>query len=317
MSEGTSAAGPPKKEKEQKGDYGWLSLQRKSGQTTRRTLTQAVYQIGREIGNELVLPDQAISRRHARILCTAEGCQIEDLSSRNKTYLNDVELPPNKPQPLTDGDMIRLGDYLLVYHMPEPEPEPEPEEAEFVLTFAEAPPPPELPSVPVAWPLPPRSSYLQYLPSFFSRDGLFDRFLMIFESILAPIEQAVDHVPLILDPRTMPTDLLPWVASWLDLTLNENWPEERRRDLIRAASDLYRWRGTRRGLSRYLEIYAGVTPELDDVLDQPQTFRVTLQAQADEPIDEELVRAIIENEKPAHTAYELSIKRRKRSKKDG
>ena len=134
-----------------------------------------------------------------------------------------------------------------------------------------------------------------------------DRFLLIFESILAPLEQLVDHIPLVLDPRTMPADLLPWVASWLDLTLNENWPESRRRDLIRSASELYRWRGTHQGLCHYLEIYAGVCPDLDDILDEAHTFRVTLRVPADQTVDEELVRAIIDAEKPAHTHYELII----------
>ncbi len=290
---------------ELKEDFGRLSLQRKSGQATRRKLTRSVYTIGRDMRNDLVLPDPAISRQHARILCSPEGCQIEDLGSQNKTYLNNAELPPNQPRPLIDGDVIRIGEYTLTYHAPEPEPEPD--DMEFVLTFAEAPPLPEIPSVPLAWPLPPRSSFLQHLPSFFTKDSLMDRFLLIFESILAPIEQTVDHTPLILDPRTLPADLLPWVASWLDLTLNENWPESRRRDLIRAASELYRWRGTRQGLSRYLEIYVGVTPELEDEVDTPHTFRVTLRVPAEQQVDEALVRAIIEAEKPAHTAYELQI----------
>jgi phage tail-like protein len=299
-----SAETPDEQEISFLGSYGWLSLRRKSGPATRRTIDQAVYRIGREIGVELVLPDPVISRNHAQILGSPEGCQIEDLGSANKTFLNDEELPPHEPRPLIEGDVIKLGDYTLTYHLPEPIVA---EEEEFVLTFAEAPPPPSIPTVPLAWPLPPRSSYLNYLPSFFSKDSLMDRFLLIFESILAPLEQLVDHIPLLLDPRTMPADLLPWVASWLDLTLNEKWPEAHRRDLIRSASELYRWRGTHQGLCRYLEIYAGVCPELDDMLDKAHTFRVTLRVPADQTVDEELVRAIIDAEKPAHTHYELII----------
>ena len=286
------------------GSYGWLSLRRKSGPATRRTIDRAVYRIGREIGVELVLPDPVISRTHAQFLGSPEGCQIEDLGSANKTYLNDEALPPHEPRPLIEGDVIKVGDYTLTYHLPEPIVA---EDEEFVLTFAEAAPLPSIPTVPVAWPLPPRSSYLNYLPSFISKDSLMDRFLLIFESILAPLEQLVDHVPLLLDPRTMPADLLPWVASWLDLTLNENWPEAHRRDLIRSASELYRWRGTRQGLCRYLEIYAGVCPEMDDMLDEAHTFQVTLRVPADQTVDEELVRAIIEAEKPAHVTYKLRI----------
>jgi len=298
---------PSAQEIQPKANYGWLSLRRKSGQEAKRTIARLEYRIGREIGNELVLPDPVISRTHARILCTDKGCQLEDLGSANKTYLNDEKLPPHEPRPLIEGDVIKIGEYTLVYHLPVPEPEPE--DAEFVLTFEEAAPPSKLPELPLAWPLPPRSSYLQHLPSFFARGGLMDRFLLIFESVLAPSVQLVDHIPLILDPRTMPADCLPWMASWLDLTLNENWPETRRRDLIRAASELYRWRGTRKGLCLYLKTYAGVTPELEEEVGQPHTFRVTLRVPADEPVDEGLVRAIIEAEKPAHTAYELVIER--------
>jgi phage tail-like protein len=287
-------------------DFGWLTLRRKSGQEARRTINRSEYRIGREIGNELTLPDPVISRDHARIRCSPEGCQIEDLGSANGTYLNDERLPANEPRTLVEGDVIRVGDYTLIYHEPQPV-EAEMDDEEFVLTFAEAEPSPDLPDVPQTWPLPPRSSYLKYLPSYFSKDSLMDRFLLIFESILAPIEQMIDHVPLVMDPHTMPADLLPWVASWLDLTLNENWPEERRRELIRAASELYRWRGTRQGMSHYLETYAGVVPEIDDQLEKPHTFAVTLRVPADQPVDEYLVRAIIEAEKPAHTAYELNI----------
>lgn len=293
-------------------DFGWLSLRRKSGQEAKRRLNQPVYRIGREIGNDLVLPDPVISRYHARILCTAEGCHIEDLGSQNRTRLNDELLQPNDPKPLIEGDLIQVGDYTLVYHLPEPIARLD--EDEFVLTFAEAPPL-EAPIVSVSWPLPPRSSYLNNLPSFFSKDYTLDRFLLIFESIMAPLNQLVDHMPLVLDPRTLPADMLQWFASWLDLTLNENWPEKRRRDLIRAASELYRWRGTQYGLSRYLEIYAGVIPEVNDDLSQPHTFRVTLRVPANQEVDESLVREIIENEKPAHTFYELVIEKTKPEEK--
>lgn len=307
MSENLPDRSEPPQEEEIRlvGSYGWLSFRRKSGPAAKRTIDRPIYRIGRKMGVELVLPDPVVSRVHAQILGAPEGCQIEDLGSQNKTYLNDQEVPPHDPQPLIEGDVIKIGDFALVYHLPESIELPEDEE--FVLTFAEAPPPPSIPDIPVAWPLPPRSSYLQYLPSFFSKDSLTDRFLLVFESIIAPLEQLIDHMPLMLDPATMQADLLPWVASWLDLTLNENWPESRRRDLISSASELYRWRGTRQGLSRYLEIYAGVTPELDDDLDEPHTFKVTLFVPADQQVDESLVRAIIEAEKPAHTTYKLQI----------
>ena len=46
------------------------------------------YTIGRESGNDIVVPDASISSRHARISRTADGFAIEDLGSRNGTFVN-------------------------------------------------------------------------------------------------------------------------------------------------------------------------------------------------------------------------------------
>jgi DNA-binding winged helix-turn-helix (wHTH) protein len=54
-----------------------------------------------------------VSRRHARILIDEGQAMLEDLESKNGTYLWErrVEVPAR----LSDGDMFRLGRQLLVY----------------------------------------------------------------------------------------------------------------------------------------------------------------------------------------------------------
>jgi phage tail-like protein len=104
--------------------------------------------------------------------------------------------------------------------------------------------------------------YLRYLPAIYQEDELMGRFLMLFESFWAPIEQQIDHLSLYFDPRMTPPDFLPWLASWINLVLDEGWPEERRRLLLRSAASLYRKRGTRRGLEEYLGIYTGGKAEI-------------------------------------------------------
>jgi phage tail-like protein len=182
--------------------------------------------------------------------------------------------------------------------------------------------------------------YLDYLPAFYREDELMGRFLMLFESFWAPIEGQIDHLPFYFDPQMTPSDFLPWLASWLDLALDEHWPEERRRQLIGSAASLYRKRGTKRGLQEYLEIYAGgkvqiiehrannlrLDPEaklgsgialgMDNV---PHSFTVILRlppisspGRKREKERQELERrrrieAIIEAEKPAHTSYNLQL----------
>jgi phage tail-like protein len=177
-----------------------------------------------------------------------------------------------------------------------------------------------------------KSRYLRHLPALYDDDEFMGRFLMLFESFWTPIEGQIDQLPYLFDPETAPPDLLPWLASWLNLVLDARWPESKRRKLIQSAVRLYRTRGTRRGLADYLEIYTGVRPQIVEhrarnfMLGQearlgqgvalgtrnaPHTFTVTLTLPAVEAeaaaTRRRTLEQIIEAEKPAHTAYELTI----------
>ena len=62
---------------------------------------------------EIKLEDPFASSRHARISCQGHVVVIEDLGSTNGTYLN--EQPLTGPQPLHEGDQIRIGDSEFSY----------------------------------------------------------------------------------------------------------------------------------------------------------------------------------------------------------
>lgn len=62
---------------------------------------------------EIRLDDPFASSRHARISREGHVVVIEDLGSTNGTYLNDH--PLDGPQPLHDGDRIRIGDCEFSY----------------------------------------------------------------------------------------------------------------------------------------------------------------------------------------------------------
>lgn len=62
---------------------------------------------------EIRLDDPFASSRHARISREGRVVVIEDLGSTNGTYLNDH--PLDGPQPLHDGDRIRIGDCEFSY----------------------------------------------------------------------------------------------------------------------------------------------------------------------------------------------------------
>ncbi len=63
---------------------------------------------------EIRLEDPFASSRHARITRQGRILVIEDLGSTNGTYLNDE--PLNGPQPLHEGDRIRIGDSEFSYY---------------------------------------------------------------------------------------------------------------------------------------------------------------------------------------------------------
>ncbi|MFC1944159.1 phage tail protein [Chloroflexota bacterium] len=173
-----------------------------------------------------------------------------------------------------------------------------------------------------------KSSFLEYLPALFDSDEFMARFLHIFEDITRSIMNTINNLPLYFDPAMTPEPFLQWLASWVDLALDPMWPVEKRRELLKSATELYRWRGTKRGLAEYLRIYTGTTPEITEHIEgmklHLQTelgvnsqlgsssggnhFTVTLELDEDSAIDMNRVIAIIEAQKPAHSIYTLKMK---------
>lgn len=187
--------------------------------------------------------------------------------------------------------------------------------------------------------IPAKGRYLRYLPELYEQDDFMARLLMLFESFWAPIETQIGSVQHYLNPEMTPPQFLPWLATWLDLALDSRLPEERRRRLLRAAVPLYRKRGTKQGLSEYLEIYTGGEARITEhrawnlrlgpearlgpgvalgLANVPHTFTIVLRLPPLTDGDEEdraraeeerrrLVQAIIESEKPAHSGYTLRL----------
>jgi hypothetical protein len=64
--------------------------------------------LGRGDQADIQLDDAFASGQHARLMPHGEVIVLEDLGSTNGTYLNGE--PVRGPQPLHDGDTIRIGD---------------------------------------------------------------------------------------------------------------------------------------------------------------------------------------------------------------
>jgi pSer/pThr/pTyr-binding forkhead associated (FHA) protein len=69
-----------------------------------------------------------VSRRHARIAVGPDGILIEDLNSKNGTYVNGARV--GRPHRLSDGDEIRVGSARIVFRSFSPPPSTETEAGE-------------------------------------------------------------------------------------------------------------------------------------------------------------------------------------------
>ena len=68
--------------------------------------------IGRGDDAHLPIPAKTVSRSHARVLVTDEGCVIEDLLSDNGTYVDGMRV---ERQVLDPGQHVRVGTVDMVY----------------------------------------------------------------------------------------------------------------------------------------------------------------------------------------------------------
>lgn len=57
--------------------------------------------------------ENGVGRRHGRVFIQNGQVFVEDLDSTNGSFLNASRLAPRSPQPLRDGDELRLGNLVL------------------------------------------------------------------------------------------------------------------------------------------------------------------------------------------------------------
>jgi phage tail-like protein len=177
---------------------------------------------------------------------------------------------------------------------------------------------------------PRRSKLIELLPAIYSSDDFMARFLCIFEDTFTPIQQMANSMAYYFNPLVASSEMVDWLATWVNLTLDDSWPLEKRRRLIYSATELYSWRGTKRGLIEYLRLYTGIEPDIAEYVDgmslgpntrlgenttiagrERHSFTVTLRLpdlnESDRAFKELNIRRIIEAEKPVHTAYRLRL----------
>jgi phage tail-like protein len=181
-----------------------------------------------------------------------------------------------------------------------------------------------------------RESYVKWLPSIYQRADINGRnfyrdFLWIVQHLFGSVEETLDVIHHYFDPYEAPEHFLPWLASWSAMVLEEDWPLAKKRRLIRKAIELYRIRGTVKGIKLFISLFTGHEPDIkenqwpfrgwrigetseigtDSVVLPPvnlaHTFIVEMPVSYKDVSPESVIRIheIIQMEKPANTQYYL------------
>src|SRR4051812_28903536 len=80
--------------------------------------------VGRHSESFLCLPENSVSRYHARILQDGSAFSIEDLQSANGITVQGKRLDPRVPHVLHDGDEILICSTRMVFRADAPSPKP-------------------------------------------------------------------------------------------------------------------------------------------------------------------------------------------------
>ena len=183
-----------------------------------------------------------------------------------------------------------------------------------------------------------RRGYMELLPAIYRRSDALGRNVVrdlcfLFAHMFGSVEDLLDEVHSFFDPYECPEGFLPWLASWTAMVVDLDWPATKKRAIIRRSVDLYRIRGTKRGLALGLKLFTGHEPVIeentwpfkgfrvdsdarigiDSVVLPPvelsHCFIITMPLKFSDVSPEMVIRVhqIIQMEKPAHTHYYLKF----------
>jgi pSer/pThr/pTyr-binding forkhead associated (FHA) protein len=102
---------PSRKGRRQRGEPRVVMISQGSQAGMSAALAGGVIMIGRSADCQLILDDDYVSTRHARVVATPNGIYVEDLGSTNGTYVNGQRI--TAPTTITLVDSVRIGKTVM------------------------------------------------------------------------------------------------------------------------------------------------------------------------------------------------------------
>jgi pSer/pThr/pTyr-binding forkhead associated (FHA) protein len=102
---------PPKRTKRPRGDPRVLVVTQGSQTGQSAALADGVIMIGRGADCQIILDDDYVSTRHARVVSGENGVYVEDMGSTNGSYVNGQRI--TAPTTITMSDTVRIGKTIL------------------------------------------------------------------------------------------------------------------------------------------------------------------------------------------------------------
>ncbi|MEO3780716.1 phage tail protein [Micromonospora sp. B11E3] len=153
------------------------------------------------------------------------------------------------------------------------------------------------------------------LPAVYQEDDFAQRFTAGLDDVLAPILLTLDCLDAYFDLELAPPDFLDWLAGWVAAPADADRPPQSRRDLVRHAVEVHRWRGTARGVALALEVATGARVEVTDnggvtcsatpTGAPPPEEAPEVRVRVEGDVDEALVRQVLASAVPAHVRWTL------------
>ena len=156
---------------------------------------------------------------------------------------------------------------------------------------------------------------LSQLPVGMVEDEFFVRFVSIFQEVATSIRDDADNIDNVVDVTVAPPSMVRWLASWIGVeSVDPSLPDDVQRRLVRTAAETLVWRGTARGLQRYLSLISGGPALIEDsggVFTEggapavPTVVRMFVESTG--WLAEDDFIALVRDEVPAHVTAELWV----------